>query len=46
MEEPMSKEKMQRYLIQQVRDGKSELEAYRGLMEVLGVDFPELERVL
>lgn len=38
--EPMTKEEMQKYLNQQARDGKEEIEAYRNLMEVLGIEYP------
>lgn len=36
----MTKEEMQRYLIQQANSGVSEFEAYRKLMEVLGIEYP------
>ena len=38
--EEMTKEEMQRYLIKETQRGSTELEAYRNLMEILGVDFP------
>ena len=39
-ENEMTKEEMQKYLNQQAREGKNEMEAYRNLMEVLGIEFP------
>ena len=36
----MTKEEMQRYLIQEARRGETELNAYRHLMEVMGIEFP------
>lgn len=36
----MTKEEMQKYLNQQAREGKDEIEAYRNLMEVLGIEYP------
>lgn len=38
--EEMTKEEMQRYLIKEAQRGSSELEAYRNLMEILGIKFP------
>lgn len=38
--EEMTKEEMQRYLIKEAQRGSSELEAYRNLMEILGIEFP------
>lgn len=40
MEEEMTKEEMQRFLIKEAQRGTSELEAYRNLMEVLGIEYP------
>ena len=40
MEEEMSVMEMQRFLNQQYAEGKSELQAYRNLMNILGVDYP------
>ena len=40
MEEEMTKEEMQRFLIKEAQIGTSELEAYRNLMEVLGIEYP------
>ena len=37
----MTKEEMQRYLIKEAQRGTSELEAYRNLMEILGIEFPK-----
>lgn len=37
----MTKEEMQRYLIQQANAGVPEFEAYRKLMEVLGIEYPK-----
>ena len=31
---------MQRYLIQQAKEGKGELETYRNLMDILGIEYP------
>lgn len=36
----MTKEEMQRYLIKEAQRGSTELEAYRNLMEILGIEFP------
>lgn len=38
--EEMTKEEMQRFLIKEARRGSSEMEAYRNLMEILGIEFP------
>ena len=40
MEEEMTKEEKQRFLIKEAQRGTSELEAYRNLMEVLGIEYP------
>lgn len=40
MEIGMTKEEMRRYLEQQADQGDSELEAYRNLMKILGVEVP------
>ncbi|MDL2302611.1 hypothetical protein LJC58_09725 [Lachnospiraceae bacterium OttesenSCG-928-D06] len=40
MEESMVKEEMQRFLIKEAQRGTSEMEAYRNLMEILGIEFP------
>ena len=37
----MTKEEMQRYLIKEAQRGTPELEAYRNLMEILGIEFPK-----
>mgnify|MGYP004628383765 CR=1 FL=1 len=42
--EEMSKEEMQRYLIKESQRGSTELEAYRNLMEILGIEFPTEKR--
>ncbi|MBR4981684.1 MAG: hypothetical protein IKY94_03880 [Lachnospiraceae bacterium] len=39
--EPMTKEEMQRFLIKEAQRGSTELEAYRSLMEILGIEFPK-----
>lgn len=36
----MTNEEMQRYLIKEAQRGSSEIEAYRNLMEILGIEFP------
>ena len=36
----MTKEEMQRFLIKEALRGTSEIEAYRNLMEILGIEFP------
>lgn len=36
----MTKEEMQRFLIKEAQRGSAELEAYRNLMEILGIEFP------
>ena len=38
--EPMTKEEMQRFLIKEAQRGSSEIEAYRNLMEILGIEYP------
>ena len=38
--ESMTKEEMQRFLIKEAQRGASEIEAYRNLMEILGIEFP------
>lgn len=39
--EPMTKEEMQRFLILEAKRGSTEIEAYRKLMEILGIEFPK-----
>lgn len=39
--EEMSKEEMQRFLIKEAQRGSTEMEAYRNLMEILGIEFPK-----
>lgn len=41
MSESMTKEEMQRFLIKEAQRGTDELEAYRNLMEILGIEFPK-----
>lgn len=38
--EEMTKDEIQRFLIKESQHGSSEIEAYRNLMEVLGIVFP------
>ena len=38
--ESMTKEEMQRFLIMEAQRGSTEMEAYRNLMEILGIEFP------
>lgn len=42
-EQEMTKEEMQRFLIKEAQRGSTEMEAYRNLMEILGIEFPEIE---
>lgn len=39
--EPMTKEEMQRFLILEAERGTEEVEAYRKLMEIIGIEFPQ-----
>ena len=41
----MTKDEMQRYLIKEAKRGTPELEAYRNLMEILGIAFPTEDAV-
>lgn len=43
-DEGMTASEMQRFLNQQAEDGKTETEAYRNLMDILGIKFPEIRR--
>lgn len=43
IKEEMTKEEMQRYLIKEYKRGSTELEAYRNLMEIIGIEFPTEE---
>ena len=43
-DEGMTASEMQRFLNQQAEDGKTETEAYRNLMYILGIRFPEIQR--
>lgn len=36
----MTKEEMQRFLIKEAQRGSNEIEAYRNLMEIIGIEFP------
>ena len=38
--EEMTKEEMQRFFIKEAQRGSTEMEAYRNLMEILGIEFP------
>lgn len=38
--EEMTKEEMQGFLIKEAQRGSTETEAYRNLMEILGIKFP------
>ena len=40
-EESMTKEEMQRFLIKEAQRGSTEIEAYRNLMEILGIEYPK-----
>lgn len=42
--EPMTRDEMQRFLNLEAKDGKSELEAYKNLMYILGIEFPKIEK--
>lgn len=44
MEEEMTVLEMQRFLNQQFAEGKSELEAYRNLMAILGLTYPQKDK--
>lgn len=37
----MTKEEMQRFLIKEAKRGSEEIEAYRNLMEIIGIEFPK-----
>lgn len=39
--EEMTKEEMQRFLIKEAQRGSTEIEAYRNLMEIIGIEFPQ-----
>ena len=41
MYEEMGKEEMQRFLIKEAQRGSEELEAYRNLMEIIGIEYPK-----
>ena len=38
--EEMTKEEMQRFLILEAQHGSTEIDAYRKLMTILGIEFP------
>lgn len=40
-DESMSKEEMQRFLIKEAQRGSSEIDAYRNLMEIIGIEYPK-----
>lgn len=37
----MTKEEMQRFLIKEAQRGADEMEAYKNLMEILGIKYPK-----
>ncbi len=41
MSEEMTKEEMQRFLIKEAQRGTSEIDAYRNLMDIIGIEFPK-----
>ena len=41
--EEMTKEEMQRFLVKEAQRGSSEFEAYKNLVEILGIEFPKEE---
>ena len=41
MEQSMTKEEMQRFIYQCIRDGHDKLETFNRLLDVLGIDYPE-----
>ena len=45
MEEEMTAIEMQRFLNQQYAEGKTELEAYRILMAILGLSYPQKKEI-
>ena len=45
MEEEMTAIEMQRFLNQQYAEGKTELEAYRNLMAILGLNYPQKKEI-
>jgi hypothetical protein len=40
-DDSMTKEEMQRFLIREAQRGSTEMEAYRALMEILGIEYPK-----
>lgn len=45
MDEEMTAIEMQRFLNQQYAEGKTELEAYRNLMAILGLSYPQKKEI-
>ena len=45
MEEEMTAIEMQRFLNQQYAEGKIEIEAYRNLMAILGLSYPQKKEI-
>lgn len=45
MDEEMTAIEMQRFLNQQYAEGKTELEAYRNLMAILGLGYPQKKEI-
>lgn len=41
MRDGMTKEEMQWFLIKEAQRGSTEIEAYRKLMEIIGIEFPK-----
>ena len=37
----MTKEEMQRFLIKEAQRGTSEIQVYRNLMEIIGIEYPK-----
>lgn len=40
-DDSMSKEEMQRFLIKEAQRGSSEIEAYRNLLYIIGIEYPQ-----
>ena len=45
MEEEMTAIEMQRFLNQQYAEGKTEIDAYRNLMAILGLSYPQKKEI-
>ena len=45
MDEEIRKEEIENLLNQEIEEGKTEIESYRKLMKVLGIDFPKKKEV-